>query len=840
MKAYLRIPLLLLITGVIVALGLTAIVTGAYFYVEPGVPEAEKLREVRFQIPLRVYSRDGRLMAQFGEQKRTPVSYDRIPKTLIDAVLAAEDDTFFEHPGLDFTGTARAIFNYVITGGDETVAGGSTITQQIPRTMDFLSARDRTLGRKIKEWVLAFRIEQEFTKPEILELFLNTTFFGQSSYGVIAAARTYFDKELDELTLSEMAVIAGIPPAPSDYNPYNGPQHAASRRAYVLRRMRDLGWITEAQRSAALAEPIISRRFGRRNELEADYVAEMVRAELIERLGPAAYTDGLKVTTTIDSRLQKAANESLRATLKDYDERHGYRGPVAHLDLSQETLVDAAGQPNEARLKALLADYGEVIDLEAALVVSVDEEAAQVFLRSGSFATIGLDAVSWARRYINENRTDQAPAMVADVLAPGDIVRMRRLDDGSLRLGQLPDVQGAIVALDPMDGAVVSLVGGFDYFLNNYNRATQTLRQPGSSFKPFIYSAALEHGKTLASIINDAPIVEASAALETTWKPANFEGRSHGETRLREALKRSMNLAAIRTLRDVGVTATIQHVRKFGFDSRATPADGSLALGSGGVSPLTLANAYATFANGGYRVSPYFIERIEDAEGDVLYESSRSVEVVCRRDDTEVTQTCDAETTAHGRAAVPELALTTSALYPNLRRAARVVSPQNVYLMTDILHDVARSGSGAAAYRALRRTDIAGKTGTTNGPTDAWFAGFNADIVTVAWVGFDDNRLLGTREQGGVTAIPMWIGYMREALEGQPEHVLARPPGIVEARINPTTGLVASDANPDAIWEKFRVGHLPPREPDTPYNVAQSVDSAGQPAPAAAADAPIF
>lgn len=847
MNAYLRISFVLGAWLAALGLATVAVVTGAVFYVEPSLPKAHELRDIRFQIPLSIYSRDGRLMAQIGEQKRAPVPYEEIPDILIKAVLAAEDDTFFNHPGLDYPGTARAIFEYLLAGGDR-VAGGSTITQQVARD-NFKLTRGVSLARKFKEWILAFRIEREFTKEEILGLYLNTYFFGERSYGVAAAARTYFDKTLDELTFSEAAIIAGTIQRPSEWNPYYSADNARARRAYVLRRLRTLGWISEAEYAEALAEPVLSARYAQQTALDADYAAEMVRVEMVRRFGSGAYTDGLNVTTTIDSRLQAAANDSLQATLVDYDERHGYRGPLTHVDLAGESIIDAdTGELDEDLARAYLADYGDVLQFQTGLVVSIiDEQSAAVFLPSAGVEQLDMEAVGWAARYISDTATGRAPEVVSDVLSPGDVARFRRTENGSLRLAQLPNVQGAFVALDPRDGAIVSLVGGFDYFLSNYNRATQPLRQPGSAFKPFVYSAALEHGYTLASIINDAPIVEESEELERKWKPENFEGVSHGDTRLREALKRSMNQAAIRTVRDVGVGNTIRHLRKFGFGDEALPPNLNLALGGGGISAVDLANAYATFANGGHHVSRYLIQRIEDADGNVIYDASRSAVVVCQPLEVEyegkmMEVGCDTEEdeeVASKRDHLsPRLIERQSDLYPDVRRAPRVIEAQNAYLITDILQDVIVSGSGRRAGAALRRPDIAGKTGTTNGPVDAWFAGFNADIVAAAWVGFDDGTrpLGGNNEQGGVTAIPMWIGFMREALDGTRPHALERPPGIVDVRINPENGLVASDANPHTIFEKFRVEQVPPREPNAVYVVPTSEDRPGQ----APANEPIF
>jgi penicillin-binding protein 1A len=800
--------------------GLIAVVAGGYYYVAPSLPDVEELRDIRFQVPLQIYSRDGRLMEQFGEQKRTPVAFAEIPPILIQALLAAEDKTFFEHPGIDYLGTARAAFTVVITGGSLDVPGASTITQQLAR--EYFLSKDVSLVRKFREWILAFRIENKFTKQEILELFCNTFFFGQGSYGIAAAARTYFDKDLSELTLSDVAIIAGIPQRPSFANPYNGPELAASRRAYVLGQLRASDLITAAEEQEALAVPIIPRRYGPERQLNAPYVAEMVRLEMQRRFGDAALTDGLKVTTTVDSRLQAAANESVRATLIDYDERHGYRGPVAQIDLGAAGALGADGMPNEARLREILAEYGEELNLETGIVIAANETSADIFLVARGVVSIGVSAVQWAAPYINDDVRGAEPAAVTDVLASGDIVRWRMLVDGSLRLAQLPDVQGAFVALDPRDGAIVALVGGFDYFLSAYNRATQAARQPGSAFKPFVYSAALEHGFTPATIVNDAPLTLESAELEGVWRPENYTSVSHGEVRLREALNESMNQASIRALRDVGIGNAIRHLRKFGFDQEALPINLALALGVGGISPLGLAKGYSVFANGGYSVEPHFIERIEDASGQLLYPvRPAGPRVVCVPISgvAEAEEGC-AEIEPSEKGVAPEaagLAATVLDLYPEIRRAQRVVSAQNVYLITDIMKDVVTSGSGRRAL-ALGRRDIAGKTGTTNGPRDAWFAGFNADVVATAWVGFDDDeRPLGNREQGGVTAIPMWIGFMAEALKGLPEHSLERPSGIVEHRINRQTGLIASDYNPDAIFEKFTVGALPERESDGPY-----------------------
>jgi penicillin-binding protein 1A len=802
MKPYLKIPLAICTVAVAVALGLAALVIGGYYYVAPSLPLAEELRDIKMQEPLQVYSRDGRLFAEFGEQKRIPVAYDNIPPLLIDAVVAAEDDRFFEHPGVDYQGIIRAGLNLLSTGGDRSI-GGSTITQQVAR-MSFLT-RERLYVRKFREWILALRIEREFTKQEILALYLNTYFFGQGSYGVVSAARTYFGKELADLTVSDAAILAGIPQAPSIANPVNSPQRATARRAYVLRRMRETGAITEAQYESALVEPVVSKRYGSQYQLEAPYVAEMVRAEMIRRFGQAAYTAGLKVTTTIDSRLQTAANNAIRRTLVAYDERHGYRGPLARIEPAD---LESTG---EERWRELLADYADLLGYETGLVLSVDDATATVFFRNRGPQAIGLPAVAWAAPFKTDDVVGARPTKVTEALQAGDIVRFRTDADGNLRLGQFPEVQGAFVSIDPQDGAIAALAGGFDFFLNNYNRATQARRQPGSAFKPFVYSAALENGFHAASIINDSPPnIGYDPVLERVWKPENF-GRYNGETRLRVALRQSMNAASIRVMQQVGVPRTVEHVRKFGFDDTAVPQNLSLALGAGGIAPVDLANAYAAFANGGFRVQHHFIDRVEDASGEVLYEAMPAF--ACSDCDT------PPPVPAPGVELVrPMLIEDITELYPPMRLAPRAISAQNAYLITDIMQDVIRQGTGARAQRELGRRDLAGKTGTTNDGRDTWFVGFNADVIGAAWVGFDDgNRPLGGNEQGAVTAIPMWIGFMAEALDGLAEHEIQRPPGIIDVRINPDNGLRASDSRQRTIFEKFEDDNVPEREPDSAF-----------------------
>jgi penicillin-binding protein 1A len=785
------------------SLALAAVVVGGYYYVEPSLPQAAELRDIEIQIPLSVYSRDGRLIAQFGEQKRNPVAFDEIPDLVVRAFLAAEDDSFFEHPGIDYAGIARAVVSYIAAGG-ERVPGASTITQQVAR-QNFLS-RDFSLVRKFREWILAMRIEQEFSKEEILELFLNTTFLGQRSYGIAAAARTYFDKDLANLTLSDAAIIAGIPRGPSILNPVSDPIAARDRRAYVLRRMNELGWITQAEHDEASAVPVIPTLYGARIEANAPYVAEMVRAEMLNRYGPDAYTSGLKVVATVDSRLQAASNAAIQEALLAYDERHGYRGPLGHIELPE-------GDIDPQTLDDLLGDYPGLLEYETGIVLAVEPEMAVLFAPGRGAVQMPFAGMAWAERYISDSQTGPRPTVVGDVLSRGDVIRFRADADGGLRLAQIPDVQGALVALDPRDGAVVALNGGFDFNLDNFNRATQALRQPGSSFKPFTFSAALEHGFTVARIVNDTPLTLEESEQEEDWRPANHGGGFAGPIPLRRVLEQSINVAAIRVVMEVGIDNVIRHVRKFGFGERATPRNLAISLGAGSVAPLELATGYATFANGGFKIEPYFIERIEDSEGKLIFVAEPKY--ACPE--------CPVDSVEPQRPSGPRLAASQYELYPDSRLAERVISPQNAYLVTDMMQGVIRRGTGRRAL-ALGRSDLAGKTGTTDEERDTWFAGFNADLVAVSWVGFNQARPLGRGEEGARTALPMWISFMGNALEGAPQHLLPQPPGIVEVRINPENGLLASAGNPRAVFEKFRIGHEPPPETEA-YSGRDLIDA---------------
>ncbi|MBT8442894.1 MAG: penicillin-binding protein 1A [Gammaproteobacteria bacterium] len=876
MTRFLAILAGLIATAIITVL---AIIAGAYYYLSPSLPSAETLREVELQTPLRVFSRDGRLMAQIGEKRRTPVRYEDIPPVVISAFLAAEDDRFFEHPGFDYQGITRAAINLMMTGSRS--QGGSTITQQLARV--YFLTRERSFIRKAKELILAVQIENEFSKEEILSLYLNKIFLGQRSYGVGAAAEVYFGKSLQELTVGEAATIAGLPKAPSTLNPVSNVDRATERRAYVLRRMFELGFIGEREYEDALSLPVESHLYGPKVELESPYATEMVRAEMVRRFGLDAYTAGYKVITTIDARLQNAAQKALRTALLEYDRRHGFRGPVAGgvLDeLISETnrqlredamaasgLTEDSDEPLDIQVDGLIASPADLPDMAIAKMLSVypsredlyisvvlatgEDNSADIYIRGIGRVTVPWDNIKW-RRYINDDIIGGAPEGIDEMLAAGDLVYMLYVADKGWQLAQMPQVQGAFVALDPFDGATVALTGGFDFYASKFNRAVQTRRQPGSSFKPFIYSAALENGFTTATLVNDAPVVFDDAALETAWRPENYSRKFHGPTRLREALVKSLNLVSVRILRGTGLGPAIGHIAPFGLPDSALPRDLSLALGSGGVSPWDIAAGYATFASGGHRVDHYLVERVLDADNQILLETNPKI--VCSdcephwldgvgpqqdTDDIPVEPANDDALRFDEPNAVEGFTDTATVVFNEVPRyqsfdemvqhglqwrptaaeaphfvanldnqARRVITAENAYLVYDMMRDVIQRGTGRRA-RALGRSDIAGKTGTSNDRRDAWFSGFNGDIVATAWVGFDQDRSLGAGEEGGRTALPIWKNFMAAALDGTKDATLTRPSGIITARIVPESGLVAPAGYEGAIFELFRDGHVP-------------------------------
>ncbi len=804
-----------LIGSVVIALTGVAVGYGLYLYISPRLPSTESLKDVHFQVPLRVYTRDGKLISEFGEKRRSPVALQDVPQRLIQAFLAAEDDRFYEHPGVDYQGILRAGFLLVKTG--EKSQGGSTITMQVAR--NFFLSSEKTYFRKLSEIMLSFKIEQELSKDEILELYLNKIYLGQRAYGVDAAAQIYYGSKLKDLTLAQIAMIAGLPKAPSAYNPVVNPARATERRNYVLRRMLELEYINQDDFQAAVAEVSVTTRHAFNIEVDAPYVAEMVRQEILDMYGEDAYSSGFSVYTTVDSRLQLAANSALETSLLDYTERHGYRGPEGHVDLPDK--ADPAAW--QAALQSVPREW--VKDLRAGLVVGVDSQVASVYLSDGRVVPVAWEGMKWARRFVDVNHVDSELKIAADAVKAGDLVRVREGANGLWRLASVPVVQGALVSLDPKDGGIRALVGGFDFEASHYNRITQAERQPGSNFKPFIYSAALEYGFTPASVINDAPVVFEDPGLEAVWRPENYSGKFYGPTRLRVGLINSRNLVSIRILRDIGISRAIKHVGQFGVDASKLPRDLSLALGSGVVKPLELAKGYAVFANGGYRVKPYIIQKVLSQDGQVLNFSEP--ETVCDACEEYVTQMAeqypnvDFTPELRGEWGPPPLPV------PD-KIAPRGVNRQNIYMMTSIMRDVIRQGTGRKAMQ-LGRNDLAGKTGTTNDQHDAWFSGFNSDVVTTAWVGYDEPQPLGEAETGAGAALPMWIDYMQVALQGVPEREFVQPPGLVTVRIDPQTGLLADAASADAIFETFRVGEVPQQSSTPVLSLDGAPAAAGSP-----------
>jgi len=775
------------------------------------LPDVETLRDVQLQVPLRVFTADRRLIGIFGEKRRIPVTIEDTPDCLKQAFIAGEDARFYEHPGVDYQGISRAAWSLLTTG--EKSIGGSTITQQLARNF-FLTA-EKTYTRKIKEIFLALRIERELDKDQILELYMNKIFLGYRAYGIGAAAEVYYGKSPEQLSLAQCAMIAALPKAPSRINPITSPERALERRDYVLSRMLELGYIDRSSYQQAIAEPDRAYYHGAIAEISAPYVAEMVRAQALELLGTEAYEGGYEVITTIDSRLQIAANQAVSKGLEEYDQRHGFRGPEAHVDL--------ADRQGTSDLLDILDPYRPVSGLEPGVVIEVEDTLAVVYLRNGQTVALMLEDMKWAAPFINRDRKGREPKTVADIMKAGDIIRARLHNDGNWRLGQLPEVEAALVSLDPVSGDIKALVGGYDFARSKFNRVTQSRRQPGSSFKPFVYSAALENGFTVASVVNDAPIVFEDSELERAWKPQNFSEKFYGPTRLREAMVNSRNLVSIRLLRSIGIEQARDYITRFGFERDELPPNLTMALGTASLTPLSMARAYAVFANGGYRVEPRYIHRVTNMAGETIYETWPSVlcddcgeqaedempELPVEKEEPEfkpldivVATDGDESILAGGRKGPGPI--DSEADY-----AERVISPQNAYLVRSMMMDVVRRGTGVRAMQ-LGRNDLAGKTGTTNEQRDAWFSGYNDSVVTSVWVGFDNHEPLGRRELGGRAALPVWMEYMAVALEGVEDTPPAVPEGLARARIDPDTGLLARLDDNDAIMEIFQAGRLPP------------------------------
>jgi penicillin-binding protein 1A len=837
------IRLLKILLGALFA-AMTTLVLAAivvYLYLAPELPAIENLRDTRLQVPLRVYARDGELIAEYGEYRRIPVAFDDMPPLVEKAFLAAEDDRFWEHPGVDYQGLIRAAVELALTG--EKRQGGSTITMQVAR--NFFLSSEKTYKRKLLEIFTALKIERELSKREIFELYLNKIYLGNRSYGVAAAAQVYYGKNLSDLTAAQTAMIAGLPKAPSRFNPLANPDRALIRRDYVLRRMKDLDFIDEAVYAEAKAEPVTAQLHTAEVVPGGQYLGEMVRSDLFERYGEAVYTEGFTVITTLDAGLQSAAVAALRHNLLDYDRRHGWRGAENRIELGDD-------EPDPFAEGTVKADTTG--GLHRGVVVALDEQTATVLLPDQLRVEIPWEGLEWAAPYEDINRKGKAPEKAADVLNVGDVVRVEPRGDDIYWLAQVPEVEGAFVAISPVDGAIVAMVGGFDFFKSKFNRAVQAERQTGSGFKPFIYSAALENGFTTATLINDAPVVFDDPALEATWRPENYSGRFYGPTRLREALVKSRNLVSIRLLRAIDVGPAIRHATQFGFEKESLPRDLSLALGSCTQTPLAMARGYSVFANGGFLIDPYHIERIEDADGQVVTWARPSVacegeaceelirsrlEMIARVDASKVEDEPEAREEEPETSAPAEEAKETEASpatsaedateevpapdaseqeanaleeeFPDLAPtvAPRVISEENRYLMVSMMKDVVRRGTAARVYRDLPRSDLAGKTGTTNDQHDAWFNGYSPDLVGIAWVGFDRHQPLGRGETGGRAALPMWLEFMGSALAGKPEREMPRPEGLVTVLIDADTGERAGPTSTSTRFELFRPDEVP-------------------------------
>jgi penicillin-binding protein 1A len=857
----------------LIAAGLAAVTAGLlfagglYLYLEPRLPAIDRLREVQLQEPLRVHAADGELLAVYGTKRRIPLEIEQIPRQVRNAFIAAEDDRFYEHPGVDWMGIARAAWNLVLTG--EKGQGGSTITMQVAR--NFFLTREKTYLRKINEILLALKIEREIDKDEILELYLNKIYLGQRAYGVGAAAQIYYGKPVEALTLPETAMIAGLPAAPSRYNPAANPDRARERRNYVLRRMRANDMIEEETYRAALANPVRAATHASPVDVDAPYVGELARIEAVERFGEQIYTQGFHVYTTVDAEQQRAAIRALRTALIDYETRHGYAGPAARLDPGRIAALDvlerrvaresggavsgeagdaavaadgevtaretlAAGVLGPDGLDTALEAHDAVGSLEPAVVVDVREDAATVYRSGGRLDPLPWEGMSWAAPKREGGGVGEAPEAPADVLAVGDIVYVEvGGSEAPRRLAQRPDVEGAFVALDPADGRIRALVGGFAFERSKFNRVTQARRQPGSNFKPFVYSAALDKGFTPATLVNDAPVVFEDPALEDTWRPENYSGRVFGPTRLREGLVYSRNLVSIRVLLSIGIPYAIDYVQRFGFPEEQLPHDLTLALGSASLTPLQVATGYSVFANMGFRVDPYLVSRIEDGTGDVVYRANpaRVCPEPCeQRGDAasegdsngtgaDAGEPEEAEDEVRGEPLVAgegpdklaELGVPDREREPEPRFAERVIEERNAYMVRSFLRDVARRGTGRGT-RVLGRDDIAGKTGTTDDQLDAWFSGFNSSLVATAWVGYDQMKSLGARETGARAALPMWIDFMDTALAATPEEWPELPPGMVTVRIDPESGDYAGPNAEDAVFEVFRQDNAPEPPPE--------------------------
>jgi penicillin-binding protein 1A len=830
-----------------------ALVMGTYFYIKADLPSIEVLKDVRLQTPMRIYTSDGKLISQYGVKRRIPLNLSEVPQKLIQAVIATEDSRFYQHPGIDPIGMMRALVNLVVTG--EKGQGGSTLTMQLAR--DFFLTRDKTYIRKIREMIIAWHMEQLLSKDEILELYLNKVELGHRSFGFGAAAQVYYGKTVGELSLAQIATIAGLPQAPSVLNPISRPDRAIVRRRIVLLRMLDEGYITQAEFEEAAAAPISAKKHGAEIELDAPYLADHVYNEMIALYGKdEAETGGYQVFSTVSSELQMAAQKALRRNLHDYDERHGYRGPLQQLWLSDAPEDKQKGEsdsestaPNqqwsEQQMLELLNNYPTYETLQAAIVVKVNPQDISVFDQNGQYRLIDWDGLDWARAYINDNKQGPDPKVASDIVQAGALILIRqREDDNHWQIAQYPQASSALIALNPHNGAVQSVVGGYSFYQSQFNRATQAKRQVGSNIKPFIYSAALENGYTLASIINDAPITQWEAGTGTAWRPENSPAEYDGPIRLRVALTKSKNVVSVRLVRALGLDTVRQYLSRFGLALSDIPNDETVSLGSGSHTPLEIVTAMATIANGGFLIQPHFIQRIEDDYGKNLWQANPTY--ACDPCDVDLSDEESARPQDLSNADIDALLATELGTNPvkkvQIKRSApRVIAAENAYLVAEMMRSAVQingnwdnRGTGWRTALLLNRDDVSGKTGTTNDVRDTWFSGFTPDLVATVWVGFDDsNRRLGKAsrnqnlvnknpqkynyignamaetESGAVAAQPAWIRFMQVALDGVPEHQLPMPTDLVTMRIDKNSGKLTNRTDKTSMFEYFNQGTEP-------------------------------
>lgn len=857
------------------------------FYINTQLPSVSILEDVQLQVPLRIYTSDGKLIGEYGEKRRNPISLGAVPPKLIKAILATEDRRFYEHSGVDIRGLARASVHLIIKGRKD--QGASTITMQVAR--NFFLTRKKTFSRKLNEVLLAIKIERNLSKDKILELYLNRIYFGKRAYGVAAAAEVYYGKDINDLTLPEMAMLAGLPQAPSAINPLNDPQAALKRRNHVLKRMEHYGFITEKEYQNAIKAPETAKYYGSLLDLDAPFAAERARQEVVDLFGPEVYTSGYTVYTTVDSRMQAYAEEAVHKSLLNYDKRHGYRGAIQHFAYQTK-----AEQQKARRALEALRPHAKLVP---ALVVELFPDKAKAILSTGQTIAISIDQMRWARPVRKNGSLGSAPNQPKDILKLGDIIYAEPVANNWM-LSQYPSASAALVALKPSDGKILALVGGFDFYTSSFNRATQALRQPGSNFKPFIYAAALENGMSPGTVINDAPLVFSDSSLDGVWRPQNDSRQFYGPTLLRTGLAQSRNLVTIRLLKATGIRNATRVLEKFGFDQNTMPHGLALALGTLETTPLKIASGYAVFANGGYEVTPHILSHIKSKEDKIVYtannpkictsceqnlvpnpsSSGTSQQNIEKFDDAfgqtpEADNLNDEETLSpdQNRAIPPRDALDkfleqrqqfndvdidhidyrfkfnyrigpdghpvpqathTSLLASIFNRgkdhaptgprsagsassnnassenngpvAKRVISPETAFIISTFMQDAIKYGTGKRAL-SLGRQDLSGKTGTTNNHMDAWFSGFNGDLVATTWIGFDEPKPLD--EYGSEAALPMWIDFMGKALKGKPESKPIRPAGLIDVKIDPETGLLARPNQANAVIEYFKKGEEP-------------------------------